>query len=90
VGFAVGLSNFLPQRILLPHQEVAAISYWGRTVDYARFRQAVQGGNVQLVVVRRGERPVPWLGASFDAFVPVREFRYYTVFANSGSAPQGL
>jgi hypothetical protein len=89
VGFAVGLSNFLPQRILLPQQEVAAISYWNRIFDYSGFKRAVENGNVQLVVVRKGERPVPWLGASFDSFVPVRQFRYYTVYAYRGGAPQG-
>lgn len=88
VGFAVGLSNFVPERILLPQQEVAATSYWGKVFDYSRFRHAVETGNVQLVVVRKGERPVPWLGASFDAFVPVRQFRYYTVFAYRGPPPQ--
>lgn len=88
VGFAVGLSNFLPERILLPQQEIAAISYWEKIFDYARFRHAVETGNVQLVVVRNGERPVPWLGASFDAFVPVRQFRHYTVYAYRGAPPQ--
>jgi hypothetical protein len=88
IGFAVGLSNFLPERILLPQQEVAAISYWGKVFDYSRFRHAVETGNVQLVVVRKGERPVPWLGASFDDFVPLRQFRYYTVYTYRGPPQQ--
>lgn len=87
IGFAVGLSNFLPEGILLPQQEIAAISYWGKIFDYSRFRQAVETGNVQLVVVRKGERPVPWLGASFDSFVPVRQFEHYTVYAYRGAPP---
>jgi hypothetical protein len=82
VGFAVGLSNFLPERILLPQQEIAATSYWRKVFDYSRFKRAVETGNVQLVVVRKGEKPVPWLGASFDGFVPMREFRFYTVYAH--------
>jgi hypothetical protein len=82
VGFAVGLSNFLPERTLLPQQEIAATSYWRKVFDYSRFKRAVETGNVQLVVVRKGEKPVPWLGASFDGFVPMREFRFYTVYAH--------
>ena len=88
VGFAVGLSNFLPERILLPQQEIAAMAYWRKIFDYSRFRRAVESGNVQLVVMRRGEKPVPWLGANFDGFVPTRQFRFYTVYAHPSAPSQ--
>ncbi len=81
IGFAVGLSNALPERMLLPHKELALHAFRRGLVDYSRFRQDVESGKVQFAIVRNGEPLPPYLDARFDNFQPVRRFRYYTVYS---------
>lgn len=88
IGFAVGLSNMLPGRMLVAQQEVASMAHTRGLIDYSRFRSDVETGRVQFVVVRRGERPQPLLGANFDEFEPVRQFAYYTVYAHRAGKPR--
>ncbi len=80
IGFAVGLSNALPEQMILPEKALADAAQKRKLVEYSRFEREVKSGKVQYVITRNGEPLRPFLNVSLDRFKPVRQFSYYTVY----------
>ena len=80
IGFGVGLSNMLPERMQVPEPEIAMHSNWRGIISYDRFREDVASGKLQFVIAKNDAALEPFLNAKFDDFVPVRRFNHYTVY----------
>lgn len=80
LGFAVGLSNILPDRMIVPEKELADAAQGRNLVDYSKFRSDMATGRIQYIIVPGGMQPSKFLGADLSDFNPVRRFRFYTVF----------
>jgi hypothetical protein len=80
MGFAVGLSNAFPERMIIPEKDLADAAQRRALVDYSRFKRDMESGRIEFAVIPNGERLKPFLHASLDRFRPVRRFKYYTVY----------
>jgi hypothetical protein len=80
IGFAVGLSNVCPDRMIFPEQALADAAQRRELVDYSQFSRDLSAGRVQFIIMKNGEEPRQFLRHKLDGFVPLRRFAYYTVY----------
>jgi len=81
----VGGLVLLPDVCVAPQLDLCTIVYERGVVDYAQFREMVADGAVRYVLAGDSSLPPTFLGASMEAYRPVRRWGTITLFEYLGN-----